>query len=115
MKYFKKILIEDVESLMAANFLVESYQDILFDILTMPNININDDYFNRYVNDYTDKYVYFEMLKRKISDIYISADIHSKCTTEWSIDFDTKIMTLDVMSTLDDDSFILKEGWERLD
>ena len=94
MKFVKKIDDQDILTLEGASFLVNSAQDIIFNILTIPDININNDRFNEYVKEYTDKYGLFELLKMEISQKYLPNDSFIKDNIDWSIDFYSSTITV---------------------
>lgn len=87
-----KIREDDIDRLMAADMLLNSSKDILYKVITMPDIEINKERFNEIIKEYTDHYMYYEMLKKKISSEYINSEDYSNLT--WTIDFNTRTMTL---------------------
>ena len=113
-KYIKIVSDDDVNTLMAASFLVESYKEIVFDVITNPDININDAKFDQYILDYSDKFIYYELLKRKISEQYILNDIFRQFDISWDINFSSKYITISITDHIDDDTFILDKGWKRI-
>lgn len=87
-----KIREDDIDRLMAADMLLNSSKDILYKVITMPDIEISKERFDQIIMEYTDHYMYYEMLKKEISSEYINSEDYSNLT--WTIDFNTRTMTL---------------------
>ena len=87
-----KISNDDNDRLMAATMIANSSKDIIFNILTIPDINISTERFKEYINDYTDKYMYSEFLKNEVAKKYIQKN---KTVKNWTIDFNSQIMTIE--------------------
>ena len=113
-RYIKKVLDDVIDLLMGANFLVDSYREIIYDIISNPDININTDKFDQYIKEYSDKYIYYELLKRKVSNQYISNEIYRQYDVSWDINFSSKYITITIDQDIKDDTFILDEGWKRI-
>lgn len=90
----KEVTQDEVSELMASNFLVEASKDILNNILCMEEVKINKELFDQYVSEYEEKYIYYQILKQKISGKY-TADIQTR-VLDWEIDFGSRIMRIEV-------------------
>jgi len=92
-----KIADDDVDRLMAASFLVDSHRNIVDGLLTIKDVNVNLERFTQLLDNYTDKYVYYEFLKRNIISQYIPTVEDPNYVIEWTIIYDscTAIITLE--------------------
>jgi len=93
----KKISDDDVDRLMAASFLVDSHKNIVDGILTMGDVDINEERFKEFLDSYIDKYVYYEFLKRRVVSNYIPKTNEANYIVEWTVMYDscTLIVTLE--------------------
>lgn len=111
-KYIKNAAHDDIEYLMANNFLVDSYKEIIYDILTNPDIEINDDKFSEYTNDYINAFVTYEAAKNSIIRNYISDDIFNDFNVDWSIDYSSRLVTLIAPDGICD--ILINHGWRKI-
>lgn len=96
MKFFTKADIEDAQSLSAAIFLSDASKEVLMEILTNPDIDINKELFSQYVNEYSDQRVYVDLLKRRMSAKYIPSDFYVDKVVSWNITFTSGSLIVNV-------------------
>lgn len=86
------------EELNCAHYLQNSQHAVIESILTNPNLNINEDLFKKYCDEYTYSYMYYEECKVKLEQLYLG-EIVERSTCNWNLNFATKLLTV----TVDDD------------
>lgn len=86
----RRVSNDDIDQLMAASMLADSAKDIIMKIIIIPDIEISDEKFKILLDDYTDKYMYYELLKTSIAKRYL---MDGEDYISWSIDFNTKKIT----------------------
>lgn len=86
----RRVSNEDIDQLMAASMLADSAKDIIMKIIIIPDIEISDEKFKILLDDYTDKYMYYELLKTKIAKRYL---LDGEDYMSWSIDFNSRKIT----------------------
>ena len=86
----RRVSNEDIDQLMAASMLADSAKDIIMKIIIIPDIDISDEKFKILLDDYTDKYMYYELLKTKIAKRYL---LDGEDYASWSIDFNSRKIT----------------------
>ena len=86
----RRVSNEDIDQLMAASMLADSAKDIIMKIIIIPDIEISDEKFKILLDDYTDKYMYYELLKTKIAKRYL---LDGEDYISWSIDFNSRKIT----------------------
>lgn len=86
----RRVSNEDIDQLMAASMLADSAKDIIMKIIIIPDIEISDEKFKILLDDYTDKYMYYELLKTKIANRYL---LDGEDYVSWSIDFNSRKIT----------------------
>lgn len=86
----RRVSNEDIDQLMAASMLADSTKDIIMKIIIIPDIEISDEKFKILLDDYTDKYMYYELLKTKIANRYL---LDGEDYVSWSIDFNSRKIT----------------------
>lgn len=111
-KYVKNVAPDDIEYLMANNFLVDSYKEIIYDILTNPDIEINDDKFSEYVNDHVTAFATYESAKNNIIRNYISEDIFNNFSVDWAIDYSSRLVTMTAPEEVND--IAINQGWRKI-
>ena len=116
-KYKIIISAEDINQLMSANFLSESYKEVIFDIITIKDINVNIANFDKYTNEYIEAFIYYQFLKNNIANSYIPYDIRiNHNDIDWDIDFGSMIMTVTFLSGCNnnDDQIMRSNGWRTV-
>lgn len=86
----RRVSNEDIDQLMAASMLADSAKDIIMKIIIIPDIEISNEKFKILLDDYTDKYMYYELLKTNTAKRYL---MDGEDYISWSIDFNTKKIT----------------------
>lgn len=86
----RRVSNEDIDQLMAASMLADSAKDIIMKIIIIPDIEISNEKFKILLDDYTDKYMYYELLKTSTAKRYL---MDGEDYISWSIDFNTKKIT----------------------
>lgn len=76
-----------------ANVERDSHRDILTYIMSHPDINISEERFARYQQEYDEKYFAFEKIKTKIEKEYVVPAGQGK-QLNWSLDYSTCIVTI---------------------
>ena len=103
----KKVDNDDLMKLQTAQFLTEASSNVINNILTIPYIQINSDKFSQLIDDYADKFVFFEMLKVEMGKIYLPPD--KFISIEWAVDYNHGFMNIKVSINNDNDIDELKK------
>lgn len=115
MKAYIKIYEADINRLQAYQYDKDSKFDILTRILSDNSIDINKELFKEYVVEYSESYVYLEVMKKEMEDKYIPVGIAGNVS--WNINFHNNTMTLDADSLdsndikrLEDNGFVIENS-----
>ena len=110
--FTKRVSEEDIDRLQAAQYRFDAARNIMVTVIADMNIDISNDRFKLLNQDYTDKYVLYEMLKNSVISDYISPNIRI-IDLNWSIDYHSATLTVDLAHTPTDKDIEIfkKEGF----
>ena len=110
--FTKRVSEEDIDKLQAAQCKFDAARNIMVTAIADMDIDISNDRFRLLNQDYTDKYVLYEMLKNSVIYDYISPNIRIT-DLNWNIDYRTATLTVDLVHTPTDKDIeaFKKEGF----
>lgn len=110
--FTKKVSEEDIDRLQAAQYKFDAARNIMVTAIADMDIDISNDRFKLLNQDYTDKYVLYEVLKNSVIADYISPNIRIT-DLNWNIDYRTATLTVDLAHTPTDKDIeaFKKEGF----
>lgn len=100
-----------------AAYLSESHEKVITSILTNPDLQINDELFNKYVDKHIEAYVYEQELKGYMEHQYVTPIPVRDGEIPWSLAYATgklQVTIDDDTFTDDTESFLQKNGFERV-